>query len=306
MEEMADNVAGLLVTSTYHEPARDNTGMPLLVTLHGGTYTSRYFEVAGGPLGSFTDLAARNGFAVLNVNRPGYGGSSALPDADCTFQRQAEALDEAISLRVRELAPRSVVLIGHSVGGMVSLEIAARRPTWPLAGVSATGMCSRVVPGDAIDDMAAPEPVGLVDLPIEVREATMFGPPGTYTEAARQAAREAYAPAPARELTEAPLWAAGRLAGVAALIGVPVQNFLAEHDRFWDTSQEALALFPTLFTGGADVTATLFRGVGHSIDHHVLGPALHFQQLAFSCAVTVMPRVRAPHGPQAWTSARPS
>ena len=30
----------------------------MLVALHGGTYTSQYFAVAGGPLGSFLEVAA--------------------------------------------------------------------------------------------------------------------------------------------------------------------------------------------------------------------------------------------------------
>ena len=44
----------------YHAPAAEIPGLPLLVALHGGTYNSGYFGVAGGPAGSFLDIAARH------------------------------------------------------------------------------------------------------------------------------------------------------------------------------------------------------------------------------------------------------
>src|ERR1700677_1905528 len=88
---------GVAVAVSYHAPAVEIPGLPLLVALHGGTYTSAYFGVAGGEPGVFPDIAARNGFAVINVDRPGYGESTLLPDEDNTFARQAEILDQVIA-----------------------------------------------------------------------------------------------------------------------------------------------------------------------------------------------------------------
>ena len=85
------------VAVAYHAPEGGLPGLPLLVALHGGTYTSAYFGVAGGPAGSFLDIAARNGFAVLTVDRPGYGDSTLLPEEENTFARQAEILDGVIT-----------------------------------------------------------------------------------------------------------------------------------------------------------------------------------------------------------------
>src|ERR1700689_2964580 len=84
------------VAVSYHAPAVEIAGLPLLVALHGGTYTSDYFAVAGGPSGSFLDIAARNGFAVLTIDRPGYGESALIPEEENTFARQAEILDQVI------------------------------------------------------------------------------------------------------------------------------------------------------------------------------------------------------------------
>jgi hypothetical protein len=33
----------------FHRPDSPGAGMPLLVAMHGGTYTSAYFGIAGGP-----------------------------------------------------------------------------------------------------------------------------------------------------------------------------------------------------------------------------------------------------------------
>jgi len=67
-------------------------GLPLLVALHGGRYTSAYIAVAGSSGGSFLDVAGRNGFHVLTVDRPGYGDGDLPPEEENTFGRQAELL----------------------------------------------------------------------------------------------------------------------------------------------------------------------------------------------------------------------
>ena len=94
---LIDVGSGVGVAVSYHRPAVEIAGLPLLAALHGGTYTSAYFGVAGGPSGSFLEIAARNGFPVLAVDRPGYGESTLLADGENTFARQAEILDQAIT-----------------------------------------------------------------------------------------------------------------------------------------------------------------------------------------------------------------
>src|ERR1700759_5834979 len=57
-------------------------GKPLIAALHGGTYTARYFDVAGSPQGTFIDLAAAAGYRVVCFDRPGAGASTARPPAE--------------------------------------------------------------------------------------------------------------------------------------------------------------------------------------------------------------------------------
>jgi len=264
----------------YHAPAAAVPGLPLLVALHGGTNTSEYFSVAGGPAGSFLDIAGRNGFAVLTVDRPGYGESTLLTEEENTFARQAEILDGVIAEALDVWPATGVVLVAHSIGGMISLEIAARHPRWPLLGVTTSGNGARIPAGGAAEALGSLPLSGVVDLPVPERDGVMFGPAGTFTEAARNAAHGSYAPTPFVELVRAPVWAAERLSTVAAAVEVPVLTVLAAYDALWDSSAEARADYESRFT--VPVSAPVLPGTGHSIDHHLMGAALDLMQLGFA------------------------
>ncbi|MBV9793721.1 MAG: alpha/beta fold hydrolase [Actinobacteria bacterium] len=297
MESRLIAAEGGQVAVAYHAPATEIAGRPLLVALHGGTYTSTYFAVAGGPAGSFLDIAARNGFPVLTVDRPGYGTSTLLPEEDNTFARQAEILDRVIAAALNRWPAPAVVLVGHSIGGMISLEIAARPPRWPLAGVTTSGNGARIPAGGAAEALGALPLSGVVDLPVADRDGVMFGPVGSFTEAARDAAHGSYAPTPFVELVRAPVWAAERLTTVAAAVRVPVLTVLAEYDALWDSSAAARADYESRFSG--PVSAPVLPGTGHSIDHHLMGSALDLMQLGFAEECAVRLAQAAPAGSQA-------
>ena len=113
-----------------------NGNLPLIVALPGGSYTSHYFDVPGH---SLFDTAAANGFDVVALDRPGYGGSEPLPEV--TFAGNASVLDAAIGQLWDERGgdrPGAVV-IAHSIGaafatGAVLAAVVAveRRRVWAL------------------------------------------------------------------------------------------------------------------------------------------------------------------------------
>jgi pimeloyl-ACP methyl ester carboxylesterase len=283
---------GVRITAHVSPPAEPSADLPLIVALHGGTYTSDYFRIAGGPLGSFVDIARRNGFTILSVDRPGYGGSDLIPEETNTFSEQARILDDAITAFQEHIPTNSgAVLVGHSIGGMVALEIAARPTTWPLVGAAVSGMGARVPVGGAAEKLGSLPLEGVVDLPVPEREQLWYGPAGSVTEEAKQKARTSFAPAPMVELTYASTWAATRLTDVAPQIRVPVHHAMAEFDALWDPSPEARLLFLSAFKPTQRVHSEIVAGVGHCIDHHRLGAALHLRQLAFAheCAFAGRP-----------------
>ncbi|MFB6555608.1 alpha/beta fold hydrolase [Streptomyces sp. NPDC056405] len=274
-------VDGHTITALVAGPA-EPTGKPLIAALHGGTYTARYFDVAGSPEGSFLDVAVAHGYPVVAFDRPGYGGSAALePDAN-TFARHGELLNGALAQAIERLGADSVFLVGHSIGGMIALMIAASEPDFPLIGVSATGMGAVIPSGGAAEALGSLPADETVDLPYHQRDQVMFGPEHTYRAEGVRQAHESYAPTPVRELVQAPKWPKEHLPAVAPKIRVPVHNALAEFDALWSSAPENVAEFAALFTAAPFVDAGVARGTGHCIDHHTLGLATQLRQLAFA------------------------
>jgi hypothetical protein len=62
---------------------------PLVIAIHGGTYTSAYFDVPGY---SLLDRAPASGIPAIAIDRPGYGSRTALPPAEATVLNNAAIL----------------------------------------------------------------------------------------------------------------------------------------------------------------------------------------------------------------------
>jgi pimeloyl-ACP methyl ester carboxylesterase len=109
--------------------------VPLIIAVHGGTYTCDYFDI---PEYSLLDRAAGLGIPIIAIDRPGYGGSTPVDASDSIILKNAEVLDQVIA----ELwgawgqGTSGVFLIGHSIGGAVVTAIAANNPSWPLLGIA--------------------------------------------------------------------------------------------------------------------------------------------------------------------------
>ncbi|MFF4555987.1 alpha/beta hydrolase [Streptomyces sp. NPDC001422] len=272
---------GHKITALVAGPA-EPIGKPLIAALHGGTYTAQYYDVAGSPDGSFLDVAVAHGYPVVAFDRPGYGGSTALEPNANTFSRHAELLTVALAQTVERLGADSVFLIGHSIGGMIALMIAASEPDIPLIGVSATGIGAVIPSGGAADALGSLPADATVDLPYDQRDQVMFGPEHTYRAEGLRQAHGSYAPTPVRELIQAPKWPKEHLPILAPKVRVPVHNALAEFDALWSSGPANVAEFAALFTAAPFVEASVARGTGHCIDHHIVGLATQLRQLAFA------------------------
>lgn len=98
---------------TVHEEGQRNRQVAVLI--HG--WASSWYAVS--PL--LPQLSQR--YRCLAINLPGYGSSPRLPDRT-TIDRYT---DLVIGL-IKQVSDRPVVLIGHSMGGMISLSVALREP----------------------------------------------------------------------------------------------------------------------------------------------------------------------------------
>src|ERR1041384_2179831 len=98
--------------------------------LHGGTYNHTYWDFPYRvERYSYVRAAARQGYSRLNIDRVGYGQSSAVPSAALTGSSQANAVHQIVgALRhgaIGGIPFPKVVLVGHSLGSGVSILEAA-------------------------------------------------------------------------------------------------------------------------------------------------------------------------------------
>lgn len=254
-------------------------GMPLLVCIPGGSYNARYFDVPGY---SLLEAAHANGFPVVALDRPGYGGSDPL-EGETSFSRNADVLNGAIDEVWKEYSGRSpgIILIGHSMGGAIALHIAARPRTWPLLGVSVSAIHTDapVAVTQAWNSM----PDGaVIEFSTEQRIQFMYGPEDTFAAEVLDKASAACEPIPVAELREVVAGWIQDFPVIAAQIDVPVHYALAEHEQLWVSSDANVRTFAEAFTASPMVISERVSGAGHNIDHHRTGPQFHLGQLAFA------------------------
>ena len=259
---------------------------PLIVAVHGGTYTSRYFDVPGYSLMS---RAGAMGLPILAPDRPGYGESMQLPDARSDLRGCADYLGHALSEawhRYRGGA-KGMVLVGHSIGAAISMIVASEKPDWPLLGLAISGVGLRTPPGHR-EAWAALPATYRVEIPPALKDQVMFGPAGSFDERMPAASHVADAPAPKAELVDIVSMWHEQVAGVAAHVRVPVHYRQGQFDALWIVDETEVKGFGNAFVNAPSVDATLVPGVGHCIDYHHYGAAFHAEQLDFAirCAGT--------------------
>jgi pimeloyl-ACP methyl ester carboxylesterase len=261
-------------------PAKRAPHLPLVVAIHGGTYTSRYFDVPGY---SLLDKAEANGIPIIAPDRPGYGQTPLIPPKQTTIEGQARFLTSALRSAWEKYGEgcRGIVLIGHSIGGAIAADIASAPNGLPIIGLAVSGFCLRTAEGDAERWSALPD-VPLVEIPAEVKDSAMFGPEGSFDPLIRPKTCVAHAPANRGELIDIVTTWKDRVHNVLSRIAVPVHYRQAEIDHLWIVDQREIDAFAAALVQAPQVDAAMMRGTGHCMDFHYVGPALQLQQLGFA------------------------
>ncbi|HEY1228869.1 MAG TPA: alpha/beta hydrolase, partial [Ramlibacter sp.] len=100
------------------------TATPAFTTLGGGPTVLMLHGLGGGHLAFApqVETLASSGYRAVAWDMPGYGHSA--PIEPYTFKGLAQSCIQLIE----SLKCRRVILLGHSMGGMVAQEVVARRP----------------------------------------------------------------------------------------------------------------------------------------------------------------------------------
>lgn len=254
--------------------------LPVILAIHGGTYTCDYFDVPGY---SLLNRAVAQGFDVVAVDRPGYGGSTPLADTPNLIDANAAALNAALPELLSHLGvqDRPVFLIGHSIGGAIALTLGAIQSGWKLAGVAVSGVGALTPPEDAENYAHLPQQY-FVELPTPMKDVVMFGPEGSYSADMPAASHTANTTVPRAELLDITGGWKDRVAGIAAQIAVPVHYRQAEHEKLWVNGQDKIDAFAQLFTASPWVDAAMVPNAGHCIDFHTAGANFQSAQLDFA------------------------
>jgi len=252
---------------------------PLLVCIHGGSYTSRYFDIPGA---SLLEKAAALGISAVALDRPCYGASAALNGEDITFRRNAEVLSKAIGelWEAQGSGHSGVVLLGHSIGAAIAMIMSSERQRWPLVGLVISGIGDVLPPGvaDVWHSMPAGQPVTLAP---EQRAAFMFGPEDTFETSGFTDHLASASAVPVQELLEVVDRWPGEAREFASKIEVPVYYGVAEHEKLWVLNDETVKEFVSAFSRAPYIESHVERRAGHCLDHHRAGAGFQLRELAF-------------------------
>ena len=274
----------------HREPQmRLEASAPLIVAIHGGTYTSAYFDVPGY---SLLNRAAAIGLRIIAPDRNGYGNTPALPSSESTILGNARSLTRGLHDAWHSYGAgcTGMVLIGHSIGGAIAACIAGDPTGLPIVGLAISGIGLRMPDRHASMPPLMPDTL-FVDMPAEAKEALMFGPTGSLDSDVMPAAtRLANAPAPIAEVVDITRYWPANARSILATIAVPVHYRQGELDRLWIVDDTEVKGFTHALISAPRVDAALTLGTGHCIDFHRAGPAFQVQQLGFSlqCAVEAL------------------
>lgn len=240
--------AGSEGTVHYERWAPAGPPRRVVIVVHGyAEYAARYGPVA--------DALNHAGSIVYGQDHLGHGHSDGERALIVDFERVVDDLDSLVDIATGENAGLPVVMIGHSMGGLLSARFAQRHPE-RLAGI--------VLLGAVIGDWRWAREV------LEQREL----PPGAtdYAGMSRdRAAVAAYAADPLiyhgpykRPLLEAEVVALDRFRAAIDLMTMPVLFCHGTADPFVDyrTSLAAVESMPS-----ADKTIRLYEGARHELVH---------------------------------------
>lgn len=264
-----------------------------VLALHGGGARAAYWDNPLDPDGSLLRLGATLGWTVFAPDRPGYGASAGLDRAWQGVDAQPALLSEALD-RLDVPLGDGVVIVGHSLGAIVGLRMAARPPRGDLIGYAAAGFpllyTEEQIAGMALLDVEGPYARRPAGAPSQMTADDWFGPEGTWNAELRSLSRQLLARVPAAEFLAA-RDAPAQTAEIAAQVRLPVHWTVSEHEATAAEPDTILAQAARIFPAAAVLELHKQRDSGHNISLHHAARAYHLRVMAFAeeCRLRAMP-----------------
>ncbi len=120
------------------------TGQPLLCLVHGASLDHTVWTL-------FSRYFARAGYNIMALDLPGHGKSGQAILS--SIETMADWVNQQLDVAVAQSAAPSVVLAGHSMGSLVTLEAASRSPE-RISHLALLGIAVPMPVGDALLDAA--------------------------------------------------------------------------------------------------------------------------------------------------------
>ncbi|MBV5242994.1 lysophospholipase [Mycolicibacterium sp. PAM1] len=246
----------------------------VIVAIHGGATSSAYFDCPGRPELSLLRAAGAAGFTAIALDRPGYGSSAVyageFTDPGRRVAAAAGTIDKILGDSDRGAG---LFLLGHSAGCELTLRMATGRDD--VVGVELSGTGLRYTPQarDIIRDATVTSrPAGLRDL--------LWTPTDLYPAEVLTGALSA--PGVAYEGDVTAHWAGRDFPALAERLTTPVQFSVADNEKVWQSSPEALAAITALFSASPRVRINRMNDSGHNLSVGLTAGDYHRNVLSFT------------------------
>ena len=247
----------------------------VIVAIHGGATSAAYFDCPGRPELSLLRAAAADGYAAIALDRPGYG-ASAFYHADMTApdRRVGFALGAVDKILGESARGAGLFVLAHSAGCELGLRMAVDERAADVLGVELSGTGLRY--GDEAKAVisqatATSRPTGLRDL---LWQPTSLYPPEVLTGGLSAAGAPYEADVTAN-------WPRRDFPQIAGRVAVPVEFSVAEHERVWETTPEAIGAVAALFSSSPKVVVNEMPDSGHNLSVGWSAAEYHRRVLSF-------------------------
>lgn len=276
---------GIPLSALLSEPADGTAPRATVVALHGGGMSAGYYDGQAHPDLSLLTLGARLGYAVLALDRPGYGASAPhLPEGQPLLD-QVHTVRAALADAQARYVPGPLFLLAHSFGGKLALALAAGAGPGTLHGLDISGCGHRSAAPAAL--LARRNGGGLRRL--------NWGPLRLYPVDTFRLIGGVVTTMPPREVDSVGEW--GTLStSLLPRVRVPVRLTFAEHEAWWHQSDADLADLAALLSSSPRVVVDRLPRAGHNISLGHTARPYHLRALAFldECLDTHGARAAAP------------